>query len=91
VPPGRFALATIHLEYHDAEADVHAEKTFQLQNFTENKQWFFRLGSLENKTYRYELTLFATTETGEVTEVKLPAQEHDQEILILKPPPREVG
>jgi hypothetical protein len=85
---GRFALGKIHLAYEDRANDAFSEKTFQIEDFTKVIQWNFRLGSLEHKTYRYTLTLWEVEEDGDLVEIVLPEATHDEEVLILKPPPR---
>ncbi len=88
-PPGRFTLGTIELEYGEPGASDHARQTLQISDFKTPLNWFFRLESQDKRTYRYTLTLFSTTPEGEVKEIELPTQEHDSEILVLKPPPRD--
>jgi hypothetical protein len=77
-----FAFGTIHLVFHDPQAAIRAEKTFEITDFSKPMYWRFRLGSPDRHTYKYQLTLFK----DDGTDVKLPESEASQEVLVLKPP-----
>jgi len=79
-PP--YAFGTIHLTFRDPQANVHAEKTLEITDFTKPLFWRFRLGAPDRHTYRYQLTLF----TAEGREIVQPETEHSKEVLVLKPP-----
>ena len=80
-------FGTIHLVFHDPQAAIRAEKTFEITDFSKALYWRFRLGSPDRHTYKYQLTLFK----DDGTEVKLPESEASQEVLVLKPPAPSVG
>lgn len=79
-----YAFGTLHLEFDDREAQIHAEKTLEINDFGERLFWRFRLGAPGRHTYRYQLTLFTT----DGDEVALPPAEADKEVLVLRPPAR---
>jgi hypothetical protein len=81
-PPGLYQFATVHLEFRDAEANIHAEKDFQITNFGEPVIWRFRLGSPERHTYTYEVILFRS----DGQRVVLPPAKESKEVLVLLPP-----
>jgi hypothetical protein len=81
-PPGRYQFGTIHLEFDDPAAGIHAEKDFQITDFATPLVWRFRLGSPEEHTYRYQLTLYE----ADGRELPQPEAEESKEVLVLVPP-----
>ncbi|MEM7481948.1 MAG: hypothetical protein AAF481_12305 [Acidobacteriota bacterium] len=77
-----FAFGTLHLEFHDAAADIRVEKTLEITDFGTPLFWRFRLGAPDRHTYTYQLTLFTT----EGEEKSLPPAQGDKEVLVLRPP-----
>ncbi len=80
-PP--YAFGNVHLSFTDAEAEIAAETTLEITNFTEPLFWRFRLGDPQRHEYKYQLTLFTT----EGEELALPETAASREVLVLKPPP----
>lgn len=79
---GDFAFGTLHLQFHDPEAQIRVEKTLEITDFTKPLFWRFRLGAPNRHTYSHQLTLF----TAGGDEIALPAAEADKEVLVLRPP-----
>jgi hypothetical protein len=80
-----YAFGKIQLAFDDSAASIHAERTFQIDDFAKPLFWRFRLGSPDRHTYRYTLTLYK----DDGTETDLPETPSDQEVLVLKPPPAQ--
>ena len=81
-PPGRWQFGTIHLEFDDPAARIHAEKDFQITDFATPLVWRFRLGAPDRHTYSCQLTLY----DADGGEVPLPVTEESKEVLVLVPP-----
>lgn len=80
---GPWAFGTIYLRFDDAQGNIHAEKTLQIQDFTTPLTWRFRLGAVDRHTYRYKLTLYRASDGKEVAG---PDCEETKEVLVLTPP-----
>ena len=76
-----YAFGTIHLQFDDTQASIHAEKTLQIDDFTKPLYWRFRLGAPDRHTYKYKLSVFKDDGTA----VNFPELSADQEVLVLKP------
>lgn len=81
-PAGAWAFGTIWLSFDDPQAQIHAEKTLEITDFSKPLSWRFRLGAPDRHTYRYQLTLYKPDGTS----VQLPPAEESKEILVLLPP-----
>jgi hypothetical protein len=81
-PPGLYQFGTIHLGFDDTDARIHAEKDFQITDFTQPLTWRFRLGDPNRHTYSYQLTLFKS----DGQQVALPEAQDSKEVLVLVPP-----
>jgi len=81
-PPGLYQFGTIHLAFDDAQAGIHAEKDFEINDFTKPLVWRFRLGAPDRHTYQYQLSLFK----ADGQEVRVQGSE-SKEVLVLVPPP----
>lgn len=85
IPPGRYAMGTLTLRFTDPELPQAAEKTFHIADFAKTFNWYFRVVDPARHTYTWQLTLYKT-EGDQIKEIILPAQTHDREVLVLKPP-----
>jgi hypothetical protein len=83
---GAWSFGTVTLSFDDVDDRGHAlhfENDFELKDFTTPLEWHILLGNTERHTYRYQLTLYRSSDG---TEVKGPQLEAEQEILVLAPP-----
>jgi hypothetical protein len=78
-----WAFGTVSLRFDDSEGDIHAEKTFEIKDFTTPLAWHFRLGAPDRHTYHYQLTLYRAVDGKQFT---LAPADESKEVLVLIPP-----
>jgi hypothetical protein len=75
-------FGTLKVSFDDAAANIHAEDTLQVTDFTAPLSWRFRLGAVDRHTYQYQLTLYQADNTS----YAFPALQAADAVLVLRPP-----
>ena len=78
-----WAFGTVSLSFDDSADNIHAEKTFEIKDFSTPLTWYFRLGAPDRHTYHYQLTLFRAADGKQFT---LAPGDESKEVLVLVPP-----
>jgi hypothetical protein len=80
-----WTFGKIKLWFDDSQGPIHAEDTLQVIDYATPLTWRFRLGAADRHTYHYRLTLFQADSTS----YDSPETPAGEEILVLRPPPKQ--
>ena len=82
-PPGKWQLATLHVEFSDPAGNIDVVQDFSIQDFAAPILWGFRLASKDRHSYKYQLTLYSPDSSQ--APVVQPTMTDDKEVVVLEP------
>lgn len=82
-PPGKWTLATLHVEFSDPQAHIAAAQDFSIDDFTKPVFWRFRMDAQDRHTYTYQLTLFSADASQ--PPMVLPVLTDSRQVVVLEP------
>jgi hypothetical protein len=82
-PPGKWTLATLHVEFSDPQAKIAVSQDFSIDDFTKPVFWRFRMDAQDRHTYTYQLTLFSADASQ--APLALPTVTDSRQVVVLEP------
>jgi hypothetical protein len=80
-PPGKWGLATLHVEFTDTAGSIAIAQDYSITDFTQSVIWRFRLASPDRHSYTYQLALFGVDPATPT--VTLPTVTDTREVVVL--------